>query len=53
MQKDFSQASVYVQLFNFNGNEKSLIEMVILEENVKRHLQAFASELFNCRYLKI
>ncbi len=49
MQKDFSQASVYVQLFNFNGNEKSLIEMV----NLEWHLQAFASELFNCRYLKI
>ncbi len=49
MQKDFSQASVYVQLFNFNGNEKSLIEMV----NLERHLQAFASELFNCRYLKL
>ncbi len=45
---------VNVQLFHFNSNEnslikvklhRSLIKMLILEENVKRHLEAFASEL--------
>ncbi len=50
-------SGVYVQLFHYNGNEKnifiaikvklpnphrSLIKMFILEENFKRHLEAFA-----------
>jgi len=27
----------------------SFIKIIILEENLKWHLEAFASELFNCR----
>ncbi len=39
---------VYVQLFHFNDNEKNLYlrKMLILEENFRWHLEAFASELF-------
>ncbi len=39
---------VYVQLFHFNDNQKNLYlrKMLILEENFRWHLEAFASELF-------
>ncbi len=39
---------VYVQLFHFNDNKKNLYlrKMLILEENFRWHLEAFASELF-------
>ncbi len=57
----FSGSYVYFQLFHFNGNEnnlliaikvkllnlyRSLIKMLILEENFRWHSEAFASELF-------
>ncbi len=58
----FSGSYVYVQLFHFNGNENNLLiaikvkllklhvraweQMLFLEENVKWHLEAFASEVF-------
>ncbi len=53
-----SGSYIYVKLFYFNCIEKdlyiaitepkhrSLIEMLILDENFRRHLEAFASELF-------
>jgi len=31
----------------------SLIKIIILEENFKWHLEAFASELFICTHLKM
>ncbi len=34
----------------FKLNNLSLIKMLIIEENFKRHLEAFASELF-CVYI--
>ncbi len=54
----FLGSYVYDQLFHWNNlfiaikvnitepSHKSLIKMFILEENFKRHLEAFASELF-------
>jgi len=40
-------------IFNFSNTElkyTSLIKMVILEENFKWHLEAFASELFQMAF---
>ncbi len=64
-----SGSYIYVQLFHFNCIEKdlyiairvtitepkhrNLIKMLILDENCRRHLEAFASELFIYIYIYI